>query len=96
MFSPETWGCRHGIPIFLVPFRCGNKTAVTPEGLVKKSARCAVSFCPRIPEFLSCVSFAMTPLMMLALTFVGGFAGGYRLRSGMSVRRRRRSLRGRA
>jgi hypothetical protein len=32
----------------------------------------------------------MTPLMMLGLTFVAGFAGGYSLRAQISVHRRRR------
>jgi hypothetical protein len=36
----------------------------------------------------------MTPLMMLGLTFVVGFAGGYLVRAQMSFRRRRRSSRG--
>jgi hypothetical protein len=32
----------------------------------------------------------MTPLMMLGLTFLAGFAGGYSLRAQLSLRRRRR------
>jgi hypothetical protein len=47
-------------------------------------ASCLVILAVELREIL------MTPMLMLALTFVAGFAGGYVLRAQISLHRRRR------